>query len=61
MNYDAIIACLKMFIDQEEAFIKNWYDKDLNDEFGEPAALYFIGLAKTAIKELRRARDAAKN
>lgn len=61
MNYDAIITCLKLFIDQEEAFIKNWYDKGLNEEFGEPAALYFIGLAQTAISEVRRAKNAAKN
>lgn len=62
MNYEAIITCLKMFIEQEEEFIKNWYDKGLNEEFGPPAASYFIGLAETAIVEVRRAKtDAAKN
>lgn len=61
MNYDAIITCLKMFIEQEEAFIKNWYDKGLDEEFGHPAAVYFIGLAENAIKEVRRMRDEAKN
>ena len=61
MNYDAIITCLKLFIDQEAEFIKIWYDKGLNEEFGEPAALYFIGLAETAISEVRRAKNAAKD
>ena len=61
MNYDAIITCLKLFIDEQERAVKNWYDKGLNEEFGQPAALYFIGLAETAIVDVRRAKDAATN
>ena len=61
MNYDAIITCLKLFIDEQERSVKNWYDKGLDEEFGQPAALYFIGLAETAISEIRRAKDAATN
>lgn len=61
MNYDRIITCLKLFIDEQERFVKDWYDKGLNEEFGEPAALYFIGLATAAVNEIRRAKNAATN
>ena len=61
MNYDRIITCLKLFIDEQDRCVKDWYNKGLNEEFGEPAALYFIGLAETAISEIRREKNAATN